>query len=383
MEATINKIRGCLLAPQKIVDDNVSLFAEIQTLLYKRESNPNKYSECDRELYDIFHLVCSFYLQRAGGKNGWRRKDTGEVIFSYEVDKRGNHLHEEDRIKENEILWGDNPTLPPDIKAELTEGWITSWRSAKVVNKPICGTLDERELMSKDLHLLWQEYNSLESPIYTMSAEDEKRHKSSLLKLIFNSYQRIGFRFIDRVEYIIWIERANHNIPLSEASITTENVNTTLPKQLKPKCIKTPIQRDKLFEKLRDAGFIAENTAKDCFCWAIGSEVQPKQWKPIRWTLMNNKNVKEPESNRSVLREFLVLLIYDTVYSGEGTSQNLNDDEKKIAQNLFVGSKNETLILKNPNNKKKPKGINKGFTSEYENLKNYIHIAKNAGNNLK
>jgi hypothetical protein len=73
----------------------------------------------------------------------------------------------------------------------------------------------------------------------------------------------------------------------------------------------TSDQRAQLFTELVEGAFISNNTAKDCFNWAIGvtnekEPIQPGKWQPIEWI-----------KNKQLCRELLEAIKSDEIIKAE------------------------------------------------------------------
>lgn len=206
------------------------------------------------------------------------------------------------------------------------------------------------------------------------------KEDSRAIKGVFRFFNDIEIKYLpqsDIFSYIVEITastyRTENTCPVEKDLPQSKN----LPTQLKLKHITSPAQRAKLYEQLKRDAYIAEDTDEDCFNWAVGSTITPKEWKPIQWILINEKGTQCGKSNSSVLREFLVLLIYGNVYTKKCSPKHLKSIEKLTAQKLFIGLENKPIILSNAKLSDN-KGINNGYSSKYSELRNYIYQAENA-----
>ena len=89
-------------------------------------------------------------------------------------------------------------------------------------------------------------------------------------------------------------------------------------------------QQNKLFERLKKDGYIAEDTHKESFLWAFGNQEKPiKNWTPIKWFDIPKRTKK---SNAQTLYELLYLLKFDNKhpdrYKGIGYCFRDSDNEK-------------------------------------------------------
>lgn len=206
MKEKIDILNKYMDDPKSMVVDDFSLFVAIEEILHIRAGTENR--TFDRNIYEVFHRVFSFYLEPVGGSTLLVDGDSF-VQFGADIDANLRIIDAKKQMEFNAIIEkarSENITLKNEIHIRTAWDIIRPKLNSKICTKEYrTWTKDEPYLMmgiiNRNEPSKSAEWNSFYQYINRDKTEIKKSRGDMILKRICDLYLDCNFPFTDTVTY--------------------------------------------------------------------------------------------------------------------------------------------------------------------------------------
>jgi hypothetical protein len=236
MKEKIDKLNKYMDDPKRMVTDDFSLFVTLEEILYIRAGTKDR--TLDREIYEVFHKVFSFYLEPMGGYTLLINGD-GVAIFCAETDANFRILETEKQTEFDDTIEKarkENIILKNEFQIK------TTWDTIRPKPNDLIWTKNYKTWTKDEPYLMMgiinrnepnnnAEWNSFNQYINRDKAEIKRKKGDMILKRICDLYIECDFPFTDRVKYFL---RQSHE----PQPVTICELDADVTKKLYDICVK-------------------------------------------------------------------------------------------------------------------------------------------------